>query len=96
MYVHSLPLPSKSPLHSFFTSCFPPVNIFPCTLLPLAFLLIPQLATLHLQRGEKAEAVKYYRRTLELDPTYKLALHNLAVLKQERQEPAELEEAIQL
>lgn len=94
MYVTCHCPPSRP--YTSFTSRFPPVNIVPCTLLPLALLLIPQLATLHLQRGEKAEAVKYYRRTLELDPTYKLALHNLAVLKQERQEPAELEEAIQL
>ena len=94
MYVTCHCPPSRP--YTSFTSRFPPVNIVPCTLLPLALLLIPKLATLHLQRGEKAEAVNYYRRTLELDPTYKLALHNLAALKQERQEPAELEEAIQL
>lgn len=57
---------------------------------------LPQLATLHLQRGEMTEAAKYYRKTLELDPTYKLALHNLAVIKQETKELADLEEAIRL
>ena len=57
---------------------------------------LPQLATLHLQRGDMTEAAKYYRKTLELDPTYKQAMHNLAVIKQETKELADLEEAIRL
>ena len=99
----SLVLSSYSSLSHIFSFLFPLLLMFShasASLLSSHTSPLPccplQLATLHLQRGEKAEAAKYYKKTLELDPTYKLAMHNLAVLKQERREPAELEEAIRL
>ena len=51
---------------------------------------------MYLQMGKNEEAIRFYRETIRIDPSYFMALHNLAHLLKDSGDSGDLQEAIKL